>query len=280
LAATLWHAWPCRIGASVFCLAALAAGQDATEDKCVLEGTVRNSVTRTAVGKASIHLIPVDGSAGYKGTTNAAGTFHFVGIESGTYRIQTQRAGYQDSQFVTIQSGSAGATLHFSAGQKSSGAEILLTPYGGIRGKITGPDGEPLRGVRVSAIKRTWQRGKRLYLAFSSVDTDGAGTYDFEDITPGRYYILLHLCPGAFSRSPRRSHCGGAREARNAARWRLPPGRGGVGGRGSCGGASRNGNSRNRLANAPRARIPCAWKDGGARESRGASHQTSERSSL
>ena len=176
------------MGASVFCLAALAAGQDTTEDKCVLEGTVRNSVTRTAIGKASIHLIPVDGSAGYKGTTSAAGTFHFEGIESGTYRIQVERAGYRDSQFAAIQSGWAGAILHFSAGQKLSGAEILLTPYGGIRGKITGPDGEPLRGVRVSAIEQTWQRGKRSYAGFN-VETDGTGTYHFEDIAPGRYYI-------------------------------------------------------------------------------------------
>ena len=104
---------------------------------------MRNSVTRTAIGKASIHLIPVDGSAGYKGTTSAAGTFHFEGIESGTYRIQVERAGYRDSQFAAIQSGWAGAILHFSAGQKLSGAEILLSTVRGDQGQ----DHRPGRGA-------------------------------------------------------------------------------------------------------------------------------------
>jgi len=149
-------------------------------DQCVYEGAARNSVTRLPVAKASIHLVPVNAQAGYAGTTDAAGGFHFEGVEAGDYRIEVERAGYTSR---------ASSKLHLAPGQKVDKAELWLTPDSGISGKVLGADGEPLPGARITLIARKWRRGKRVYQGIDSERTDGAGAYHCTGVAPGRYLM-------------------------------------------------------------------------------------------
>jgi hypothetical protein len=150
-------------------------------DKCVFEGTARNSVTGLPVAKASIHLLPIYGQTpGYAGTTDGAGAFHFEGIEAGDYHVETERAGYVWRP---------NSKLHLAPGQTVDKIELRLTPEGGVAGKVLGPDGEPLRGARISLIAQRWWRGKRIYRAEDGARTDDAGTYHSTGLAPGRYFI-------------------------------------------------------------------------------------------
>jgi len=149
-------------------------------DKCVFEGTARNAVTGLPVAKASIHLVPIYGQTpGYAGTTDAAGAFHFEGIEAGDYHVEPERAGYVRPN----------SKLHLTPGQTAEKAELWLTPEGSIAGKVLGPDGEPVRGARITVIAQTWWRGKRIYRAECCAATDGAGTYHSAGLAPGRYFV-------------------------------------------------------------------------------------------
>jgi hypothetical protein len=199
LAATLWQIRPGTTTAFVLCISTLAVAQDVPNDKCVLEGIVRNSVTHGALAKASIHLIPIAGSAqtpGYVGATNGAGIFRFEGIAPGAYAILVSRAGYSDDVLMKAGPEPVGAVLTFTAGQELTGMEISLVPYGGISGKVTGPDGEPLEDIRVDLIAAKWQRGRRVYQSIGSSETDGTGEYRL-DAPPGRYYIYAGVLSGS-----------------------------------------------------------------------------------
>jgi len=149
-------------------------------DKCVFEGTARNTVTGLPVAKASIRLVPIYGlTPGYAGTTDGAGAFRFEGIEAGDYHVEPERAGYVRPN----------TKLHLAPGQTADKAELWMTPEGGIAGKVLGPDGEPLRGARVTLIAQRWWRGKHVYRAECCARTDDAGMYHSAGLAPGRYFV-------------------------------------------------------------------------------------------
>jgi len=149
-------------------------------DKCVFEGSVRNTVTGLPVAKASIHLVPIYGQTpGYAGTTDAAGAFRFEGVEAGDYHVEPERAGYVRPT----------SKLHLAPGQTADKAELWLTPEGSIAGKVLGPDGEPLRGARITLIAQRWWRGKRVYRAECCARTGHAGMYHSAGLAPGRYFV-------------------------------------------------------------------------------------------
>jgi hypothetical protein len=150
-------------------------------DKCVFEGAARDTATRLPVAKVSIHLVPNNGQrAGYAGSTNAAGAFHFENIEPGDYNLELDRTGY---------AWRLASKLHLAPGQTVDKMDLWLTPEGGVAGKVLGPDGEPLRGAHISLIQRSWWRGKRLYRAMANAYASHTGDYHIAGVAPGRYLV-------------------------------------------------------------------------------------------
>jgi hypothetical protein len=177
---TVWSAWAVGLVA-----AWASAGQSMAQEKtCVFEGTARNSVTRLAVGKVSIRLIPKNGAVGYSGSSTADGAFRFEGVVAGDYGLEV------DWRWVLADpAGHAISTLHLAPGQTMAGNSLWITPESGISGKVIGPDGEPLPEARVHLIAQKWRRGKRVYMGWASKDADEEGEYRFSGLPPGRYLV-------------------------------------------------------------------------------------------
>jgi hypothetical protein len=166
-----------------------ALAQDKPANPCVFEGTVRNSVTRLAISKAAIRLIPLTGSLGYAGASNGQGAFHFEGVAAGDYEVAAQRSGFLNQWALSDSSGRAISTVHLTPGQKLAGNELWFTPESSISGKVAGPDGEPLGGARVTLIVRKWRNGKRIYAGAYVQTSADDGRYRFPDVEPGRYVV-------------------------------------------------------------------------------------------
>jgi hypothetical protein len=163
--------------------------QTTPPEKCVFEGTARNSVTQLGIPKVTIRLIPNNGSIGYVGSSKPDGTFRFENVVPGDYRVEAQRAGYSAQWVLSDRSGHAIPTLSLTAGQILTGNILGLTPDGAISGKVIAPDGEPLPFAVIHMIERKWRRGKRVYLATNTATTDDAGVFHFGSVAAGHYWI-------------------------------------------------------------------------------------------
>jgi hypothetical protein len=178
------------VGLAVSCLPGnWLFAQQGSVDKCVFEGTARNSVTRLAVGKVAIRLVAAGAQVGYAGSTNAAGAFRFEGILPGDYQVEVDRAGFTREWSLTGKSGRAGSKLRFAPGQTVTGNDLWLTPESAVTGKVLGPDGEPLADAVVVLIAPKWRQGKRVYEEQQGARTDGTGQYRFTGVAPGRYLV-------------------------------------------------------------------------------------------
>jgi hypothetical protein len=137
-------------------------------------------VTLLPVAKVSVTLVSGNSQIGYAGATNAAGAFHFEGVETGDYQIELARTGYRAGP---------GSKLHLAPGQTVDKTDLWITPDSGISGKVLGPDGEPLQGARITLIAQKWRRGKRVYQGVDTERTDDAGAYHAAAVAPGRYFV-------------------------------------------------------------------------------------------
>lgn len=185
---TVWSACACGLVAALTPCALLMA-QETPPQKCVFEGTARNSVTLLALGKATIRLIPTDGSIGYSGSSKTDGSFRFEDVAAGDYRVEAERTGYAAQWLLADRSGHSLSTLHLAPGQVFTGNDLWFTPDGAVSGKVIGPDGEPLASAHVQLIERKWRRGKRVYVATETADADDAGVFRFGSVPAGRYRI-------------------------------------------------------------------------------------------
>jgi hypothetical protein len=73
----------------------------------------------------------------------------------------------------------------------AQGVPVLPNQGGTVTGVLTSPTGEPVSGVRVSALARP-ERAKDLATKSSAAglgETDAAGRFRLDNIPPGRYYI-------------------------------------------------------------------------------------------
>lgn len=188
MAVTVWSAWAIGL-AALWAPARPLIAQETSFEKCVFEGTARNSVTRLGLAKVSIRLTPLNGTIGYSGSSKPDGAFRFDGVVAGDYSLEAERTGYADQWVLADKSGRAITKLHLAPGQVLSGNDLWFTPQSGISGKVIGPDGEPLPSASITLIARKWREGKRIYAGLNTETTGDAGEFHFSSVPAGRYLI-------------------------------------------------------------------------------------------
>jgi len=151
-----------------------------------VSGTVVDADTQVSVGGAVV-VMPGVGQV----TTDEAGRFRISGVGPGRHTIQAVRSGMA----MPLRDRSV-STVTLRPGEDVRNVRLSLAPFGVIRGRITGDDGNPLSGALVEALIAGYERGKRAFTAPSlpagilnySRKTDTNGEYRFE-LPQGVYYI-------------------------------------------------------------------------------------------
>jgi protocatechuate 3,4-dioxygenase beta subunit len=111
-------------------------------------------------------------------TTEADGRFLFRNVRPGRYRLSTNRPGYvRRPMSVTVTPG------------RTEDVQLIMTATGAIAGRVYGPNGESIGNVDVSALKPSYQNGRRVLTAVQSVRTDDRGEYRLFWLAPGRYFV-------------------------------------------------------------------------------------------
>ena len=151
----------------------------ATPPGGTVEGTVLNGVTGAGIGDAYIEVSANRFASGYHTTSDVAGHFRDHRPSFGKLSHRCKEGGFRpctpDGSFFLK------SELHVSSGGDPVKAELKLTPFGTLSGRVLDPDGKPVAGVRVSVYQ--------LMMANTPV-TDVAGRFAIENMSPGAYTLV------------------------------------------------------------------------------------------
>lgn len=126
---------------------------------------------------------------GERTTTDAEGRFVLAGLKPGGQLITAAAEGFADSEAWQVQ---------LEPGQLMDQAALSLRTGGTIRGKVVTPEGDPVSGRRV-----TWGRDASPFGVRGAVNTDAAGEFIFEHVTPGDWTVAASPSMAEMSRNMR-----------------------------------------------------------------------------
>ncbi len=165
-------------------------------ETAVIEGQVVQAGTGQALRKAQVILRKAEGrSQAVAATTGADGRFRFEGVEPGRYRLSAERNGYVGQDYGQSKPGHTGTILTVNAGGHADDVVLKLEPFAVLSGRVVDEDGDPVPYVRIQALRRAWNSGRRELVPADGASTDDRGEYRMFGLPAGRYYISASAQP-------------------------------------------------------------------------------------
>jgi hypothetical protein len=160
-----------------------------TPNPAAVDGTVTNQITGQPVKKASVRLVGTTSgkSIGLNANTDAAGRFHFDGVDPGKYSVWADCPGYG--------SNSGGGYIQLVEEQQVKDVAIRLTPLGMAAGRVFDEDGEPMMSVPVFAFHYVYPPGRKELEQSGFASTDDLGRFQMMDLPPGKYFFEAEVRP-------------------------------------------------------------------------------------
>lgn len=161
------------------------------QDGAYLDGRVVKVGSGSSVPGVDVVLTMVQGSLEdvKTATTDESGKFQFHNIRPGSYRLFASSDGYLRSEYRQSNAIRVGTPFVLVAGQSLKDLIIPITPTGVIAGKVFASNGEPMREVRVKALKSTYRDGEVLLQVVQSAKTNDLGEYRLFGLPPGSYLV-------------------------------------------------------------------------------------------
>ena len=174
------YASPSCVDRSISASAPTSGVDFVAQPAATLAGTVRDSVTDTAVPGLTVELRQENTGVGVRETTTAAdGSYSLAEIrpEAGVaYRVCARGAGHATTCATLAELGLPG----LSVGSTAHADPLAVLRQGSVSGVLTGADtGEPIAGVDVTLYGSSG----------GSTTTDAEGRYSFDRLTPGEYRL-------------------------------------------------------------------------------------------
>ena len=164
------------------------------QEECTVSGTVVTLAGNQPLRKARVLLqSTADRTRSISATTDPAGHFEVKGLQPGPYQLTVNRAGYVTQKYGQRKPADPGATLTLRPGQEIKDLQFRMIPAAVIAGRILDEDGEPLASVTVSALRETYDKGKRNLFPTTTTESNDLGEYRLFGLPPGRYFISARL---------------------------------------------------------------------------------------
>jgi hypothetical protein len=159
-----------------------APGADAKPS--TVRGKVLAADTGTPVARAQVTLRRNGvGSSAFSTTTDASGLYEIRNVDPGTYSGVASKSGYLNT-FMRQR------MLNLGEDQEAKDVDFLMPRAGVITGTVLDDHDEPIPGVNVQAMMKTYNQGRmQLQQRGVSAPTDDRGQYRIHDLPAGRYYV-------------------------------------------------------------------------------------------
>jgi hypothetical protein len=189
-----------------FLLWVLLAAQSPSTTAPVKPATVRGKVlaadTGSPVARAHIRLQPGSdtGLAALSAVTDGDGVYEIRNIHPGSYDTSAVKQGFLTAS--RRRGSDDPPTLVLREDQQASDVDFLLTRAGVISGIVLDEHDEPMAGIRIEAVVKTYQPRMSLWDR-GNATTDDHGRYRIHDLAAGRYFLQAIKQPyGGRSRYP------------------------------------------------------------------------------
>jgi len=121
--------------------------------------------------------------------TDAEGRFKVSGIRPGRFRMDVERDGFLPKSYGEHDSGDSQSILSLGPGQKIEDLRFHLQKAAVISGRVVDENGDPVREVTVSPLRRTTHRRKSTTSETGTAITNDLGEYRLFDLYPGVYMV-------------------------------------------------------------------------------------------
>jgi hypothetical protein len=191
----------------------LGQSQQTAPEKATFEGQVFNATTGEPVRKVQLVLRLNVAAAGSPGeaprspqqqgqaprpanppitaTSDLTGKFLFEHVDPGNYQLTARRDGYVNAQFGVKNGAASQDAVILGPGDRKTGFQIKLTPYGAVSGRIAEEDGDPIRNLQVGAMQYRYTSKGRELVENRAATTNDLGEYRIFDLAPGKYYLKV-----------------------------------------------------------------------------------------
>jgi hypothetical protein len=129
---------------------------------------------------------------------DAEGRFFFWELGPGNYQIRAVKAGYPQNYYGPRQpplSGAPPGSIQLAEGERRGDATIVLWKYATLSGTVLDEAGEPVIGVDVRALRRSFGGGQVRFNpvnpSISSARTDDRGAFRISSLPPGHYIVAV-----------------------------------------------------------------------------------------
>jgi hypothetical protein len=122
------------------------------------------------------------------------GRYFFGELSPGTYTIRAVKAGYPQNFVGNTQVSTASVgSIELAAGERRGDANILLWRFATLSGTVLDEAGEPVVGVEVRALRRTFSAGRTRFVSTNGAtsSTDDRGVFRLAELRPGGYVVVV-----------------------------------------------------------------------------------------
>src|SRR5581483_1986081 len=148
-------------------------------------------IRRAIVTLSTVETHPQDAVA----WTDANGRFAFGYLPAGSYELRVSKNGYQNTAYGSETPRHPPSAVQLGAGEVRGDFVFHLQQVTTISGLVVDEDGDPVRGIQVTAMRWGWQHQKRRLIPGASGQSDGAGRYRLTGLPPGKY-VIAAIPPG------------------------------------------------------------------------------------
>jgi hypothetical protein len=161
--------------------------QQAAVRPATIEGIAKNLKTGEVLPDVRVTVTPElagPGALARSATTDSEGKFILTGLAPGRYSLTAAR-----TLFFRPRRNTGVVAVTVAADQRLRDVQILLMPTGVIAGRVVDENREPLRSVRIEALRREYRDGVRTWVTSQQNTTDDRGEYRVFNLQPGSYFI-------------------------------------------------------------------------------------------
>ena len=159
----------------------------------VVTGIVRRADSGSPIPEAQVAVVSqgnsVDEAMMRATLTDVNGRFIIRSIAPGRYTVFVQGEGYFGATGEVDSATRTRKDVVVDEGQQVDAGALKLVAGATISGRIAGPDGKPIAGATVEALKAAYIRGRLSFRPVKAGKTDDLGEYRLYWLPPGDYYI-------------------------------------------------------------------------------------------
>jgi hypothetical protein len=155
----------------------------------IIVGRVTESGTERPIADA---VVVASGPGGRRAViAESQGRFVFRDLPKGSYTVTALKQGWAEGAYGRLRSGGSGQSIDLADGQQRTDVTIQVWRHGAIAGTIRDENGDPMIGIEVRALLKTFRTGDPRWVPQATGWTDDRGMYRLGNLVPGDYSVVV-----------------------------------------------------------------------------------------